>query len=78
MKLFPGWALAAGLAFVAAVANAQVLAPGGIGPAMGVSDVGGPYVAMPPEAPPPGYRPSYGSRLLPPTEVTTIVRESGF
>ena len=29
---------------------------------------------MPPEAPPPGY----GPRLLPPQEVTTIVRESGF
>jgi hypothetical protein len=30
---------------------------------------------MPPEAPPPGY---YGPRLLPPMEVTAIVRESGF
>ena len=52
------------------------LAPTEIGrpPATRVSDVGGPYAAMPPEAPPPGY----GPRLLPPLEVYTIVRESGF
>ena len=74
MKLFTGWAVSAGLVFVAAAANAQVLAPTGIAQATRVSDVGGPYAAMPPEAPPPGY----GSRLLPPMEVTTIVRESGF
>jgi hypothetical protein len=78
MKLFRGWALSAGLVFVAAAANAQiltpqVLAPTGIGPAIRVSDVGGPYAAMPPEAPP-----GYGPRLLPPMEVITIVRESGF
>jgi hypothetical protein len=78
MKLFTGWALLAGLVFVAAAANAQVLippvlAPTGIGPAR-VSDVGAPYAAMPPEAPLPGY----GPRLLPPVEVYTIVRESGF
>jgi hypothetical protein len=74
MKLFTGWAVSAGLVVVAAAANAQVLAPTGIGPATRVSDVGGPYVAMPPEAPPPGY----GPRLLPPVEVYTVVRESGF
>jgi hypothetical protein len=74
MKLFTGWALSASLVFVAAAANAQILAPTGIGPATRISDVGGPYAAMPP----PGYRPSYGSRLLPPMEVYTIVRESGF
>jgi hypothetical protein len=78
MKLFTGWALSAGLVFVAAAANAQVLTPTGIGPATRVSDVGGPYAAMPPEAPPPGYGPSYGPRLLPPLEVYPIVRESGF
>jgi hypothetical protein len=83
MKLFTGWAVSAGLVFVAATANAQaltpqVLAPTAIGPATRVSDVGEPYAAMPPEAPPPGYGPSYGSRLLPPMEVYTIVRESGF
>src|SRR5258707_12715739 len=74
MKLFTGWAVSAGVVFVAAAANAQVLAPTGIGPATRVSDVGAPYAAMPPEAPPPGY----GPRLLPPMEVYTIVRESGF
>jgi hypothetical protein len=79
MKLFTGWAVAAGLAFVAGAANAQaltpqVLAPTGIEAAARVSDVGGPYAAVPPEAPPPGY----GPRLLPPMEVYAIVRESGF
>jgi hypothetical protein len=76
MKLFMGWAVSAGLVLVAAAANAQALAPTEIGrpPATRVSDVGGPYAAMPPEAPPPGY----GPRLLPPMEVYSIVRESGF
>jgi len=79
MKLFTGWALSAGLFFVAAAANAQALTlqastPTGIGPATRVSDVGGPYATMPPEAPPPGY----GRRLLPPVEVHAIARESGF
>jgi hypothetical protein len=76
MKLFMGWAISAGLVFVAAAANAQALTPYEIGrpPATRVSDVGGPYAAMPPEAPPPGY----GPRLLPPMEVYTIVRESVF
>jgi hypothetical protein len=75
MKLLMGWAAAAGLIFAAEAANAQVLAPYGIerSPATMVSDVGGPYAAMPPEAPP-----GYGPRLLPPMEVYTIVRESGF
>jgi hypothetical protein len=74
MKLFTGWAVSASLVFVAAAANAQVLAPIGIGPATRVSDVGGPYATMPPEAPPPGY----GPRLLPPSEVHIIAREAGF
>jgi hypothetical protein len=74
MKLLMGWALSAGLVFVAAAANAQalipqVLPPTGIGSATRVSDVGAPYAAMPP---------GYGPRLLPPMEVYTIVRESGF
>jgi hypothetical protein len=77
MKLFMGCAVAAGLVFAAA-ANAQALRPYEVGQplAMRVSDVGGPYAAMPPEAAPapPGYAP----RLLPPLEVYTIVRESGF
>jgi hypothetical protein len=80
MKLFRGWVMSAGFALVAAAANAQVLTPQKIGQprVMAVSDVGGPYAAMPPEAPPPGYGPSYGSRLLPPPEVYAIARESGF
>jgi hypothetical protein len=74
MKLFTGWAVSAGMVFVAAAANAQVLTtqvptPAGIGPATRVSDVGSSYAAMPP---------GYGPRLLPPLEVYTIVRESGF
>jgi hypothetical protein len=74
MKLFTRWALSAGLVFVAAAANAQVLTPTETGLATRVSDVGAPYAAMPSEAPPPGY----GPRLLPAPEVYTIARESGF
>jgi hypothetical protein len=79
MKLWMGWAASAGLILAAEAANAQVLAPYGIQrlPTTMVSDVGGPYAAMPPEAPP-SFGPSYGPRLLPPMEVYTIVRESGF
>ena len=76
MKLFTGLALSAGLVFAATAANAQVLAPYEIGGSstMTISDVGGPYAGLPAAAQPPGYRP----RLLPPLEVYTIVRESGF
>jgi hypothetical protein len=79
MKLWMGWAASAGLILAAGAANAQVLAPYGIerSATTMVSDIGGPYAAMPPEAPP-GFGPSYGPRLLPPMEVYTIVRESGF
>jgi len=75
MKLFTGWVLSAGLVLVAATAHAQGTAPGGTGGSyMAVSDVDGPYAAMPPEAP--GY--GYGPTLLPPREVYTVVRENGF
>ena len=80
MKLFTGWVVSVGLIVAATSANAQVLAPYGIGgAAITVSDVGGPYsggfyAGLPPEAQPPDY----GPRLLPPLEVYTIVRESGF
>ena len=78
MKLLMGWAASAGLIFMAAAANAQVLAPYEIerSPIALASDVGGPgpYAAMPPPAPAPRYEPA----LLPPMEVYTIVRESGF
>jgi hypothetical protein len=79
MKLYTGWVVSAGLVFSAAAANAQVLAPYEIdrSPLSVVSDFGGPYAAMPPEAPVPRY-PGYGPRLLPPQEVYTVVRESGF
>ena len=43
-----------------------------------VSDIGGPYAAMPPEAPGARLWPGYGPRLLPPHEVYTVLRESGF
>jgi hypothetical protein len=84
MKLFTGWIMSAGLVFTAAAANAQMPAPYEIGrsPYSAASDVDGPYGAMPPEAPGPRYAipgPRYGGpMLLPPQEVYTIVRESGF
>ncbi|MDP1882079.1 MAG: hypothetical protein Q8K88_04280, partial [Bradyrhizobium sp.] len=76
MKLFTGWVISAGLVVAAGAANAQVLAPYEVGrsPYRVVSDIGGPYAAMPPEMPVPGY----GPRLLPPEEVYTVLRDSGF
>jgi hypothetical protein len=76
MRLFTGWIVSAGLVLSAAAANAQALVPYAIGgsPYADVSDIGGPHAAMPPEAPVPRYGPS----LLPPQEVYTVVRESGF
>src|SRR6266581_9617327 len=75
MKLFTGWVMPAALAVMATGANAQVLAPyeAGRSPYSVVSDVEGPYAA-PAEIP----APRYGPTLLPPTEVYTILRESGF
>jgi hypothetical protein len=76
MKLFTGWILSAGLVVMAAAANAQGLAPYEIGrsPYTVVTDVEGPYAAMPAEIPPPRDGPA----LLPPTEVYTVLRENGF
>jgi hypothetical protein len=74
MKLITGWVMTAGLVLAATAANAQVSAPNGVRHYTVVSDVGGPYAAMPREAPGPGYGPT----LLPPMEVYTILRESGF
>jgi hypothetical protein len=76
MKLLTGWLISAGLVLTAATANAQGSASHGTGgsPYKAVSDFGGPYAAMPPEAAAPGVGPS----LLPPQEVYTVVRESGF
>jgi hypothetical protein len=76
MKLFTGWVVSAGLVLTAATAHAQGVAPYGTGGSryIAVTDVDGPYAAMPPEAPAPGYGPT----LLPPREVYTVVRENGF
>jgi hypothetical protein len=76
MKLFTGWVLSAGLVVMATGANAQVLAPyeTGRSPYAVVSDIEGPYAGMPAEIP----APRYGPHLLPPTEVYTVLRESGF
>jgi hypothetical protein len=76
MKLFRGWVVSAGLLVTATAANAQTLAPYEIGtaPYSSVSDVAGPYAAMPPEGPVRGY----GPVLLPPREVYTVVRDAGF
>jgi hypothetical protein len=82
MKLFTGRVLAVGLALAATGAHAQIAAPSEAGRPLyrSASDVsgpyvGGPYAAMPPEAPRPGY--GYGPTLLPSTEVYTVVREAG-
>jgi hypothetical protein len=68
MKRLMRWSVLAGLMVLTAPANAQMAIP--------VSDFRGPgpYAAMPPEGPWPGY----GPRLLPPHEITAIARESGF
>jgi hypothetical protein len=76
MKLFSRWVIPAGLVLMAGAANAQVLAPydSGRSSYSAVSDIDGPYAAMPPdEAPSRG-----GPMLLPAREVYTVVRESGF
>jgi len=78
MKLFTGWAISAGLVFAAVSANAQGAPPHEMGRpgSVAASDFSGPYAAMPPDAPMPG--PGYGPILLPPREVYTVLRESGF
>ena len=75
MKLFTGWVVAAGLVLGSSGAQAQLLAPyeSETPSYTAVSDVSGPYAAMPPEAPA-----ARGPTLLPSTEVYTVVRESGF
>ncbi|MGY4476302.1 hypothetical protein [Bradyrhizobium sp. USDA 3364] len=78
MKLFTGSVAAAALALSAASAQAQLATSARIGsPAfVRVSDMDGPYAAMP-EVPPP---PRYGRvpSLLPPVEVYTVLRENGY
>jgi hypothetical protein len=65
MKLFTGWALAAGLALTATAASAQVPGPSRVsdfgGPYVDAPYRSGPYYAPPPaEAPPPAPPPRYG------------------
>lgn len=76
MKLFTTWVVSAGLVLAATAADAQVLAPHGAGSSgyTAVSDVNGPYAAVPEGAPVPGYGPT----LLPAPEVYTVLRENGF
>ncbi|WP_375777091.1 hypothetical protein ACE103_37450 [Bradyrhizobium sp. ma5] len=78
MKLFTGSVAAAALALSAASAQAQLVTSARIGsPALvRVSDMEGPYAAMPEVPPPPrfGRVPS----LLPPVEVYTVLRENGY
>ncbi|MGF6308336.1 hypothetical protein ABIB82_003559 [Bradyrhizobium sp. i1.8.4] len=78
MKLFTGSVAAAALALSAASAQAQLATPARIGSPsfVRVSDMDGPYAAMP-EVPPP---PRYGRvpSLLPPVEVYTVLRENGY
>jgi hypothetical protein len=80
MKLCRGWVMSAGLVLAATSASAQVSNGQIVVPDEGarplysaVSDVGGPYAAMPPQAP--GY---YGPHLLPAPEVYTVLRDNGF
>jgi hypothetical protein len=76
MKLYLGWVVSAGVMATAAAANAQVLVPYRIGaaPTVVISDVDGPYAAIPPEM----AVPRYGPPVLPPREIYAIVRENGF
>ncbi|WP_298371689.1 hypothetical protein [uncultured Bradyrhizobium sp.] len=78
MKLFTGSVAAAALALSAASAQAQLVTSARIGSPsfVRVSDMGGPYAAMPEVPPPPrfGRVPS----LLPPVEVYTVLRENGY
>jgi hypothetical protein len=78
MKLITGWAASVGLVVAASAAHAQMPAPTDVGRAhyQAASDVQGPnpYAGMPAEAP----ATRYGPALLPPQEVYTVLRESGF
>jgi hypothetical protein len=75
MKLFIGWVATSGVLLGAAAADAQGLVPYRIGAApMTVSDVGGPYAALPPDYDGPRYAPP----ALPPRAIDAIVREMGY
>jgi hypothetical protein len=76
MKLFTGWVISAALVVSVVAANAQQAAPRDAGHpgSVAASDFSGPYAAMPPDVPTPGY----GPVLLPPREVYSVLRENGF
>jgi hypothetical protein len=76
MKLFTGWVIYAALVLSAVAANAQEAEPRQAGRpgSVAASDIGGPYAAMPPDAP----TSAYGPVLLPPREVYSVLRENGF
>ena len=79
MKLCRGWLVSAGLVLAATSANAQMAVPDHRPLYSAVSDVDGPYAAMPPQAR--GYQEGgyYGGpRLLPAPEVYTVLRDNGF
>ena len=83
MMRFKGWAMTAGLVLAASAANAQMLAPTDAGrPSYrSVSDLDGPYAAVPPPppAPPPVYNyGGYGPPLMPPQEIYAVLRDNGF
>jgi len=87
MMRFSGWAMTAGLVLAASAANAQMLSPTDPGrPSYrSVSDLDGPYAAVPPPppAPPPVYNygggyGGYGPPLMPPQEVYAVLRDNGF
>jgi hypothetical protein len=63
--------ISAGL--VLAATSAQAQSPPARPPYTAASDVSGPYAAMPP-----ARGPGYGPRLLPATEVYTVLRDNGF
>ena len=73
MKFCMGWLVSAGLVLAVNSANAQVAVPDHRPLYSAVSDVDGPYAAMPPQER--GY---YGPRLLPAQEVYTVLRDNGF
>jgi hypothetical protein len=75
MKLFIGWVATSGVLLTAAAADAQVLVPYRIGAAPTVvSDVGGPYAALPPG----DFGPRYAPAVLPPRAIDAMAREMGF
>lgn len=87
MMRFKGWAMTAGLVLAASAANAQMLSPPDAGRSSyrSISDLDGPYAAVPPPppAPPPVYNygggyGGYGPPLMPPREVYAVLRDNGF